>query len=107
MELKISEKTCSGEVFVRSEGKLSAVSIEGWTETEGKRLCQDLKCGNLVAISNKTSASDSLFHGSFNCTNVTNPESIWDCKNQASPSQKQQLYIDCKGKICFCRITVK
>lgn len=103
MELKF-DQTCSGALFVYSEGRRSAVSAQGWTEAEGSRLCQDLKCGSMK--SKKAIDSEQPFwDASFSCKNIKDPQSIWDCEKAGltRQDQKKQLYIECQGKICFGR----
>ncbi|XP_044065919.1 scavenger receptor cysteine-rich type 1 protein M160-like [Siniperca chuatsi] len=97
MSLKDGE-SCSGKVYVHSEGKIIPVSTEGWTQTEGNRLCQDLECGNLK--SNKNDTGDYIESRSFSCQGVGNPENIWDCEKQNSISQ-QQVIVACEGNVKF------
>lgn len=110
MEIKFG-KSCSGAVFVYSQGgQRNPVSMQGWTETAGRRLCQDLKCGSLK--SNTTTSSDTPFwSSSFSCEGVVDPKNIWECEEPGLTSQEQQqgqaLYIECQGKIYFLRIAVK
>lgn len=101
MELKFSQ-TCGGAVFVYSQGRRSAVSAQNWTEAEGARLCQDLKCGNFLS-SSAINSVESFWNTSFSCTNVENPKSIWDCEKPwlASQDQQKQLFIQCQGKNLF------
>ncbi|XP_063739972.1 scavenger receptor cysteine-rich type 1 protein M160 [Eleginops maclovinus] len=91
--------TCSGYLFVDSEGKRSAVSTQGWTETEGERLCNDLQCGKLKLNETRTSIVSPTT--SFSCAGVENPESIWDCLKETSPlvpgNATQQLFIECQA----------
>ncbi|XP_026189180.1 scavenger receptor cysteine-rich type 1 protein M130 [Mastacembelus armatus] len=89
---------CSGPVFVLSAGKMSPVSIEGWTDTEGTRLCKDLKCGEYKSKKpHRTSVTASFWNRMFNCANKS-PRNIWDCENQTSPTLTEQLYIECKDE---------
>lgn len=101
MELKFNQ-TCSGAVFVYSKGKRSAVSARGWTETEGRRLCQDLKCGNFKS-KEQIDSVESFWNTSFSCKDVKDPKSIWDCEMPWVPSRgrQKQLFIECQGKHCF------
>ncbi|KAI3357098.1 hypothetical protein L3Q82_015566 [Scortum barcoo] len=99
MALENSEKSCSGNVVIRSEGEMNSVSLEGWKKTEGNKLCQSLDCGNMVSISNKTYISNLPLSSSFSCAGTQNPESsIWDCEGQSSPSQKEHLYVECQDE---------
>ncbi|XP_070694977.1 scavenger receptor cysteine-rich type 1 protein M130 [Pempheris klunzingeri] len=85
---------CHGEVCVRSKGKRSAVSSEGWNEAHGELLCKQLQCGSL--ISNKTiTLNSSVANTSFSCAGDGNVRNIWDCEKSTSPSKKQ-LYIECR-----------
>lgn len=95
VELKF-DKACSGTVVVHSEGNKSAVSTEGWTETEGHRLCQELECGNLE--SNTTTTFRTVWNRNFNCLSVEYPQNIWDCEKQILPQQKKQLFIKCQDE---------
>lgn len=101
MELKFNQ-TCSGAVFVYSKGKRSAVSAQDWTETEGRRLCQDLKCGNFRS-KKAINSEDFFWNTSFSCKNIKDPKSIWDCEILLFPSQDQQkqLFVECQGKHLF------
>ncbi|XP_034551085.1 scavenger receptor cysteine-rich type 1 protein M160 [Notolabrus celidotus] len=94
MELKF-HTACSGALFVYSEGKRSAVSIEGWTETEGGRLCQDLTCGKFSSIRSIQPITDDFWNSSFSCAGKDNPQSIWECESQTAPSKTEQLFITC------------
>ncbi|XP_074537958.1 scavenger receptor cysteine-rich type 1 protein M130 isoform X2 [Halichoeres trimaculatus] len=98
MEL-ISEEACSGPLFVYPGGKRSAVSVEGWTETEGRRLCQDLKCGSFgYKKSIEPEITDDFWNSSFSCKSVTdNPQSIWECEKPSTAPQTKQLFIHCEG----------
>nr|XP_020473602.1 antigen WC1.1-like [Monopterus albus] len=90
--------TCSGAVYIDSEGKSSPVSTGGWTEAEGQRLCQDLKCGGYKSINNHTTSETHPFwNRSFSCADVQNPQNIWACEKQTSPIEEQQLLIECQG----------
>ncbi|XP_068615102.1 scavenger receptor cysteine-rich type 1 protein M160-like, partial [Brachionichthys hirsutus] len=91
MELKFG-KACSGAVFVHSEKGRQAVSSEGWTEAEGNRLCQDLKCGNFKF--NTSTKFNYFWNGSFNCEGVKDPMNIWACEKPAL-SAPNQLNIEC------------
>ncbi|XP_073326332.1 scavenger receptor cysteine-rich type 1 protein M160 [Pagrus major] len=101
MEVKFKD-SCSGYVYVYSEGKKSAVSSEGWTKAEGNRLCKDLNCGKFVKTRGEENTMESFWNGNFSCPNSTKPENIWDCEDRAPPStkkqQQQQLYIECEGE---------
>lgn len=97
--------TCSGDVFVHTRNGCSPVSFEGWTQSEGDRLCKDLDCGkSMPPKSYKTPQKTSFWNGNFTCANVTNPKNIWDCENNALSTQEQQLYIECEGKFYFGQI---
>ncbi|KAF3860011.1 hypothetical protein F7725_000266, partial [Dissostichus mawsoni] len=90
---------CSGNLFVHSkDNNKSAVSTEGWTETEGNRLCRDLNCGNL--ISNETRKTDASWTTSFSCAGVKKLESIWDCEKTTlhlPSNNEKQIFIECQG----------
>ncbi|XP_047187233.1 scavenger receptor cysteine-rich type 1 protein M160 isoform X3 [Scophthalmus maximus] len=95
-KMTVSE-TCRGAVSVYSNGRLSAVSAEGWTETEGQRLCRDLQCGGFKSKKvYNTSQELSFWDRSIRCENDTN--NIWDCEKPATASQRQQLIIECQDK---------
>nr|XP_046253178.1 scavenger receptor cysteine-rich type 1 protein M160 [Scatophagus argus] len=97
MELRFG-KACSGDVFVRSEGKWHAVSSEGWTDTEGNQLCKDLNCGSVKQNNNYgNKTNDPFWSKNFNCTDVAR-ENIWDCENSPLHSEKKQLHIECQGE---------
>ncbi|XP_076597662.1 scavenger receptor cysteine-rich type 1 protein M160 [Chaetodon auriga] len=95
IELKF-HKACSGTVVVHSEGNKSAVSNEGWTETEGGRLCQELECGNFK--SNMITTVRSVWNRNFNCSSVKNPQNIWDCEKQIFPQPGKQVFVKCEGE---------
>lgn len=104
-KMTVSE-TCSGIVVVHSNENRGQVSFDGWTNTDGDRLCKDLECGSVKSNQNySTSEKHSVWGKTFNCTYQNNTENIWDCETQNSSSQ-QLLSIDCRGKIYFCRIAV-
>ncbi|XP_067384291.1 scavenger receptor cysteine-rich type 1 protein M130 [Channa argus] len=88
--------TCSGEVLVDSNKGKRAVSSEGWTETEGKRLCQDLGCGSSWIRFHNVSQKKPFWEKIFSCADVKSKTNIWDCENNTQPTQKQQLLIECK-----------
>lgn len=96
-------KACSGVPVVYSEGKISAISLEGWTNTEGERLCRDLDCGSLKSVN--TTTSDCLWTTNFSCADGKIPDNIWDCEKNIYLSEesqsKKQLFIECQGKIEF------
>ncbi|XP_041802231.1 antigen WC1.1 [Chelmon rostratus] len=95
MELKFN-KACSGAVFVHSAGNRNSISIQGWTETVGNRLCRDLGCGDLKSHETKEATADSGESRHFNCSSVDNPQNIWDCEKQILLwQQQQQLFIEC------------
>lgn len=98
MELKFGQ-SCSGEVFIYSQGRRSAVSTQNWTRAEGARLCQDLKCGGFLS-SGAVSWEGPFWDASFRCKDVRNPRSIWDCERPrpASQEQQKQLSIQCQGE---------
>ncbi|XP_034733491.1 antigen WC1.1 [Etheostoma cragini] len=86
---------CSGAVSVHSENTITAVTTEGWTDREGKILCQNLECGQF--ISNRTTKLETSLITSFNCAAMENPENIWECEKQTSKSQNQ-LFVECQDK---------
>lgn len=98
--------SCSGYVYVYSERGKEAVSFEGWNVTEGQTLCRDLQCGNFISGQGKNT-TETFWNRTFSC-GLKNPENIWDCEKERKKEkeQPQQLYIECKGKIYFCRIAV-
>uniref|UniRef100_UPI0037E72D19 scavenger receptor cysteine-rich type 1 protein M130 n=1 Tax=Semicossyphus pulcher TaxID=241346 RepID=UPI0037E72D19 len=96
MELKF-HTPCSGNVFVYSQGKRSAVSAEGWGELEGDRLCQDLKCGNSSSIS-PISYTDTFWNNTFSCADVEKPDSIWKCEKKILHKPREQLFIKCQDE---------
>ncbi|XP_029291818.1 scavenger receptor cysteine-rich type 1 protein M160 [Cottoperca gobio] len=91
-------KACSGSLFVDTHEKTSHVSIEGWTEIDGNRVCQDLECGKLK--SNKTTISSSRPTTSFSCAAVENPKNIWACEKDTSLQSEtnQTLFIECQDE---------
>lgn len=101
--------SCEGYVFVHSQEKTKAVSSEGWSVREVKRLCQDLSCGDYrnhsaeeLRVINDDKDS-SLWEKSYDCANTTNPRNIWECEREKQPSvkNKKQLYVQCQGKIDY------
>lgn len=97
MELKFGQ-SCSGAVFIHSEGKTSAISSDSWTEKEGSRLCQDLGCGAFK--SNRTKrTNDPFWNNSFHCEG--DPKTIWECEKSRLPAHDQQLVIECQGTFFF------
>lgn len=106
MELKFNSEVCAGAVFVYSEGgRRSAVSAQNWTDAEGTRLCQDLKCGEWLFNSVwDANALGPFWNATFTCKNK-NPKSIWDCEDSllALQDPKKQLFVRCKGKNLFLR----
>lgn len=99
MEVKFN-RSCSGDVFLYSEGQRSPVSADGWEDDEGRRLCRDLQCGNFVSVTERNS-TDKLWNSSIRCQGVNNTESIWDCEDKKVPTgreQKKKLAIECEGK---------
>ncbi|XP_032375668.1 scavenger receptor cysteine-rich type 1 protein M160 [Etheostoma spectabile] len=87
---------CSGAVSVHSQNKISAVSTEGWTDREGKILCQNLECGQYV--SNRTTKLETSLITSFSCAGVKNPENIWECEKQTKSKMQNQLFVECQDK---------
>ncbi|XP_054869240.1 LOW QUALITY PROTEIN: scavenger receptor cysteine-rich type 1 protein M130 [Amphiprion ocellaris] len=90
------DEPCKGEVVIYSAGKVSAVSSEGWTKSEGQRLCQDMTCGSPIQLEEKVPwPTDSFFNGSFSCAGK--PQSIWECEKKVPPSEKK-LFIECQNE---------
>ncbi|XP_027006910.2 scavenger receptor cysteine-rich type 1 protein M160 [Tachysurus fulvidraco] len=95
------EDACKGEVYLKSETALYAVSNDSWNIRERKELCKYLECGKFseIAIGVDTDMSlvdrnISFSSRSFSCPE--NPNSIWDCENEsASVKNSHQLYINC------------
>lgn len=102
MELK-SDKACSGVVFVHSQGKKDAVSPQGWSPAEGKKLCENLQCGPY--ISNETALFNAVPSAKFTCGKGA--QNIWDCA-QLSPGEPQEhpLFVKCDGNMDFCSICI-
>lgn len=99
MELKFNQ-SCSGHVFLHSEGQRRAVPKYNWTANDGRRLCSDLQCGNFVTVTEKKAVVE-LWNSKISCTGVENARSIWDCENNTAPTggeQQKQLVIECEGK---------
>lgn len=98
MEVKFNA-SCSGYVYVYSQGNKSAVSFEGWNRTEGETLCRDLKCGNFISGHGENTRVP-FWDKTFSCGSQK-PKNIWDCEKALSSSkqpQQQQLYIKCEGE---------
>lgn len=95
--------TCTGEVYVHTDGKTSRVSSHGWTDVEGRRLCQDLQCGNVRAVTNVSTASprDLFWNGTFSCADVKDPQNIWACEKENTPAEKKQLLVECQGNFSW------
>ncbi|XP_029910679.1 scavenger receptor cysteine-rich type 1 protein M160 [Myripristis murdjan] len=95
MEMKLEDKACKGDVFVRSAAGLAGVSSEGWTEKEGKMLCENLGCGsyrNFLSTNVKTSTLTA-----FNCTDAKGEKrNIWEC--QQKKTGNKQLSVTCDGE---------
>ncbi|TNN33030.1 Scavenger receptor cysteine-rich type 1 protein M130 [Liparis tanakae] len=93
-------KACSGVPIVYSKGKISAISLEGWTNTEGERLCRDLDCGSLKSVN--TTTTDCFWTANFSCAAGKIPDNIWDCENNVYVSEesqsKKQLFIECQDE---------
>ncbi|GLD45659.1 scavenger receptor cysteine-rich type 1 protein M130-like protein [Lates japonicus] len=67
-KMTVSE-TCSGIVVVHSNEKRSQVSFDGWTDTDGERLCKDLECGSVKSNQRyRPSEKHSVWGKTFNCT---------------------------------------
>ncbi|XP_017266705.1 scavenger receptor cysteine-rich type 1 protein M130 [Kryptolebias marmoratus] len=111
------DDACKGEVSVYTKGdnedKRSVVSSQGWTETEGKRLCRDMNCKEYKTHRGiPLDGSETLWNNSFNCSDKA--ESIWDCERKKAPSSdSQKLYIECGAepsvkfsKKCFGELTI-
>lgn len=99
MEVKFN-RSCSGDVFLYSEGQRQPVSADGWMEDEGRRLCSDLQCNSFVSVTKKNSTMDAL-NSRISCQGVNGTGSIWDCENKevaAVRGQQDQLVIECGGK---------
>lgn len=99
MEVKFN-RSCSGDVFLYSEGQRRPVSADGWKNEEGHRLCSDLQCDNLVSV-NRRKSTVALWNSNIRCRGVNNTENIWDCENKmvtTAKEQKEQLVIECEGK---------
>lgn len=99
MEVKFN-RSCSGDVFLYSEGQRRPVSADGWMTDEGRRLCSDLQCENFVNLT-KRNSTVAVWNSNIRCQGVNNTENIWDCENKTvTPveEQKEQLVIECGGK---------
>lgn len=101
------QASCSGEVIVHSEGKRSDVSAEGWTNEEGRMLCQDMNCGQFKNFTQQAKNANTFWNGTFSCAGA-NAKSIWDCeKSQTVPLNNKKLFVECQGRLWFCRIALK
>ncbi|XP_076015441.1 scavenger receptor cysteine-rich type 1 protein M130 [Genypterus blacodes] len=101
MTLKHTPKACAGPVFVHSEGTVSPVSSEGWTEEEGQVFCKHLNCGNFTSKEEKHEiiSQKALWPKTFKCSEgKQNPTSIWDCEATGTSSHTEQLHINCKDE---------
>uniref|UniRef100_A0A3P9LN34 SRCR domain-containing protein n=1 Tax=Oryzias latipes TaxID=8090 RepID=A0A3P9LN34_ORYLA len=97
-EMVLEEDGCKGEVAVYSQAGRMLVSSEGWTETEGNRLCKDLQCGKFKT-KREVSGDDSFWNKTFKCPNDGKAESIWDCETETPPSlQRKKLFIECQDR---------
>uniref|UniRef100_A0A3B3H7D8 SRCR domain-containing protein n=1 Tax=Oryzias latipes TaxID=8090 RepID=A0A3B3H7D8_ORYLA len=97
-EIVLEDDGCKGEVAVYSQAGRMLVSSEGWTETEGNRLCTDLQCGKFKT-KREVSGDDSFWKKTFKCPNDGKAESIWDCETESPPSlQRKKLFIECQGQ---------
>lgn len=93
--MKLEDKACKGDVFVRSATGLTSVSSEGWTEKEGKMLCENLGCGSYRGLSNTTISKTPLT--AFNCADAKGEKrNIWEC--QQKKTGNKQLSVTCDGK---------
>ncbi|XP_026102379.1 scavenger receptor cysteine-rich type 1 protein M130-like [Carassius auratus] len=94
------EGECSGPVYgLRDNGKTpTPVSISGWGNEEGQKLCEYLQCGKHIPhISNYTNTNTKeWWNNTYNCSGK---ENIWECESNDQPVQnQQQLNIKCDHK---------
>uniref|UniRef100_A0A8C6LBY0 Scavenger receptor cysteine-rich type 1 protein M130-like n=1 Tax=Nothobranchius furzeri TaxID=105023 RepID=A0A8C6LBY0_NOTFU len=103
------DHACEGDVSIYSKGasedKRSVVSSQGWTEAEGRILCQNLRCGDFLSTNELLlDESETLWGKTFKCSG--NPQSIWDCeteKLQAKPEKKAYLKCQAKPKVTLAQ----
>lgn len=102
IELKFN-RSCSGAVFLYSQGQRAPVSADGWTHGEGHRLCRDLQCDNFVSVT-KRNSSVAVWNSGIRCQGVNGTGSVWDCESKTVPTvreQKEQLVLECEGKTSY------
>ena len=83
-------------MFVHSKNGSRMVSNHGWTETEGEKLCRHLNLGGYKNHTASAGSSD-MWEKSFNCTDVKEPKTIWDCERDKRPSGNQGVHLQCNG----------
>ncbi|XP_026126537.1 scavenger receptor cysteine-rich type 1 protein M160-like [Carassius auratus] len=93
------EGECSGPVYgLRDRKTPTPVSISGWGNEEGQKLCEYLQCGKHIPhISNYTNTNTKeWWNNTYNCSGK---ENIWECESNDQPVQnQQQLNIKCDHK---------
>ncbi|GAA6066801.1 scavenger receptor cysteine-rich type 1 protein M160, partial [Tachysurus ichikawai] len=88
------ENACKGEVYLKNETHLYAVSNDNWNNQERNQLCKYLECGKSSEIANGVDSNMPFSSRSFSCP--AKPNSIWDCENEnASVKNSHQLHINC------------
>ena len=89
-------------MFVHSENASRMLSNHGWTQTEGEKLCLDLKLGGYKNHTAPAANSSEMWEKSFNCTGVEEPKSIWDCERDQRASGNQGVHLQCEGNVNYC-----
>lgn len=97
MEVKFN-RSCSGAVFLYSQGQRTPVSADGWMVDNGDRLCRNLQCDNFVSLT-KRSSSASVLNSGISCPSVNGTRSIWECEIKKVSAVTQQLVVECEGKM--------
>ncbi|XP_049342167.1 scavenger receptor cysteine-rich type 1 protein M160 [Astyanax mexicanus] len=95
-----TDHACSGRVYAESKQGPHGVSREGWSETEGEKLCDYLQCKRYRGYNDHPLQHNlttyPLWNKSYNCRNSS--KDIWDCEVEKEPTMLQQLEINCDGE---------
>ncbi|XP_052420252.1 scavenger receptor cysteine-rich type 1 protein M160 [Carassius gibelio] len=91
------EGECSGPVYgLRDRKTPTPVSISGWGNEEGQKLCEYLQCGNFTSSIPKDTDTNEWWNKTYKCSGKKN---IWECESNDQPVQnQQQLNIQCNHK---------
>ncbi|XP_029579848.1 scavenger receptor cysteine-rich type 1 protein M130 [Salmo trutta] len=90
---------CFGSVHINQSGTLEAVCSTSWDEKDGRVVCRELGCGEVVSVNFGSKRQEVGKHDRVDCKD--SEASLWHClaKHYKNPTLCQKASVICSGSV--------